>query len=63
MQELDELRKQPGRGQARSDFILNLPLIKAAIEAGHPKKTIWKHLSDKKEIRASYGQFMTLPKA
>ena len=59
MQELDELKKMSGRGQAKSDFITHLALIRAAIEAGHPKKTIWKHLSNKKQFRASYGQFMS----
>jgi len=58
MDDLAELKKMPGKGQARSDFITHLSFIKNALTAGHPKKVIWKHLSNKQQFRASYSQFV-----
>ena len=58
MDDLAELRKIPGKGQAKSDFITHLSFIKSALTAGHPKKVVWKHLSDKQQGRASYSQFV-----
>ena len=58
MDDLAELRKIPGKGQAKSDFITHLSFITSALTAGHPKKVVWKHLSDKQQFRASYSQFV-----
>ena len=60
--DLAKFRAHRGRGQARSDFLANLPAIVEALTAGEKLAAVWRRLATSGQFHASYTQFVSYAK-